>query len=119
MAIDVDSCAAQDTLVITTCSSVYELVVLLGDRGDALVRGGRYFQEAAHVLFLGSIADDGSLKPRTIEIGLPMKFLCVDRFVTTSPVRSVSCRSAECAGNATACVETHAPFVTTHVARHT
>ena len=38
MAIYVDSCAAQETIVITTRSSVYELVVLRGDRGDVLVR---------------------------------------------------------------------------------
>ena len=45
MAIYVDSCAAQDTIVVTTRSSVYELVVLRGDRGDVLVRGGRHFTE--------------------------------------------------------------------------
>ena len=90
MAISVDSCAAQETIVITTSSSVYELVVLGGDRGDVLVRGGRYFSEVTPAKFIGSIADDGSAKPHTIDIGLRMKFLVGERFVVTSPVQSVS-----------------------------
>ena len=91
MATSVDSCAAQDTFVITTRSNVYELVVLRGDRGDVLVRGGRYFTEVTPALFLGSIADDGSVRPHTIEVGLRMKFVAGERFVVTSPVQSVSC----------------------------
>ena len=97
MATSVDSCAAQDTFVITTRSNVYELVVLRGDRGDVLVRGGRYFTEVTPALFLGSIADDGSLEPHTIGIGLRMKFVCDDRFIITSPVQSLSGRSADVA----------------------
>jgi hypothetical protein len=90
MAIYVDSCAAQETIVITTRSSVYELVVLRGDRGDVLVRGGRYFTEVTRASFLGSIADDGSAEPHTIDIGLRMKFVVDERFVVTSPVQSLS-----------------------------
>lgn len=90
MAIHVDSCAAQETIVITTRSSVYELDVLHGDRGDVLVRGGRYFTEVTRVRFLGSIADDGSVKPHAIDIGLRMKFVVGERFVVTSPVQSLS-----------------------------
>ena len=102
MAIHVDSCAAQRTILVTTCSSVYELVVLRGDQGDVLVRGGTHFTEETRVLFLGSIADDGSEEPRTIGIGLRMKFFCGEQFVVTSPVQSlsndnVSAASRECA----------------------
>jgi hypothetical protein len=97
MAIYVNSCAAQETIVITTRSSVYELVVLRGDRGDVLVRGGGHFTEVTPVVFLGSIADDGSVEPHTIGIGLRMTFVSGDRFVITSSVQSVSCRSADVA----------------------
>ena len=102
MAIHVDSCAAQDTIVITTRSSIYELVVLRGDRGDVLVRGGTHFTEVTRVLFLGSIAEDGSVEPQTIGIGLRMKFFLGEQFVVTSPVQSlsldnVSAASRECA----------------------
>ena len=46
MSILIDACATQDTIVVTTRSSVYELVVLRGDRGEVRVRGGRHFEEA-------------------------------------------------------------------------
>jgi hypothetical protein len=97
MAIDVDSSAAQDTIVITTRSSVYELVVRRGDRGDVLVRGGRYFTEVTPVQFLGSIAEDGSVKPHTIGVGLRMKLVCDGRFIITSPVQSLSGLGADAA----------------------
>ena len=90
MAIYVDSCAARETIVVATRSSVYELVVLRGNRGDVLIRGGRHFPEVTPVLFLGSIADDGSVESHTIGIGRRMKFVCGARFVITSPVESLS-----------------------------
>jgi hypothetical protein len=90
MAIYLDSSAAPEAMLITTRSSVYGLVVLGGDRGEVLVRGGRHFTEVTRVQFLGSIADDGSLEPRTIGIGLRMKFVFDDQCVVTSPVQSLS-----------------------------
>jgi len=98
MAIHVDSCAAQETILITTRSSVYEVVVLRGDRGEVLVRGGKHFTEATPVLFPGSIAADGSLEPHTIGVGLRMQLICDGRFVITSPVQSLSCPRADEAG---------------------
>ena len=95
MAIYIDSCAAQETIIVTTRSSVYELVVLRVGRGDVFVRGGRHFSEVTRVLFLGSMADDGSLEFHTIGIGLRMKFVCGARVVITSPVQSLSRRSAD------------------------
>ena len=97
MTIHVETCAAQDTIVITTRSSVYELVVPRDDRGDVLVRGGRYFTEVTRAFFLGSIANDGSLEPQIVGIGRRMKFAWGGRLVITSPVQSVSCRSADAA----------------------
>ena len=94
MSICIDACAAQDTIVVTTCASVYELVVLRGDRGDVLVRGGRHFTEFRHVLFLGSIPVDGSLERHTIDIGLRMTFGVGEKFVITSPVQALSRHSA-------------------------
>ena len=85
MATYIDSCAAKDTIVITTRSNIYELVVLRGDRGDVLVRGGRHFTEVTAVLFLGSLTDDGSVERHTIRLGLRMKFVCGNRFVITPP----------------------------------
>jgi len=109
MAIHVDSCEGQETIVITTRSSVYELVVRRAERGDVLVRGGKYFTEFSPVVFLGSIADDGSINLDTIDIGGRLKFAFGEQFVITSPVESLSRDSAgvispECAG-ATDCID--------------
>jgi hypothetical protein len=102
MSIHIDSCAARETVVANTRSSVYELIVLRGDRG-VLVRGGTHFTEFQYVVFLGSTADDGSLTPRTIDIGLRMIFKCGARLIITSPVQSISRRPApEPTGCATA-----------------
>ena len=90
MAICIDSCAAQETIVVTTRSNVYELVVLRGDRGDVFVRGGKHFTDVTQVQLLGSIADDGTLEPHTIGIGRRMTFVFGERFVVTSPVQSLS-----------------------------
>lgn len=92
MSIHIDSCAARDTIVVNTRSSVYELIVLRAPDGGVLVRSGRHFPEFRRVLFVGSTVGGGSLEPRTIEIGHRMHFICDDRLVTTSAVQSVSRR---------------------------
>jgi hypothetical protein len=90
MSIHIDSCAARETIVVNTRSSVYEVIVLQGDDGDVLVRGGSHFTEFRRVLFIGSTADGRSLHPRTIDVGLRMQFMCADRLIITSPVQSLS-----------------------------
>jgi hypothetical protein len=101
MSIHIDSCPGWDTIIVNTCSSVYELIVLRGDEGDVLVRGGSLFTEFRRVLFLGATADGRTLQPRTIEIGSHMQFLDGDRLVTTSRVQSCFRRSS-CAASAEA-----------------
>ena len=102
MSIDLGSCAVRETIVVTTRASVYELIVLQGDEGDVLVRGGSHFRKFRRVLFVGSTADRGSIHPRIIDIALRMHFICGDGQVTTSAVQSLSrhpdsAASTECA----------------------
>jgi hypothetical protein len=97
MSIDLGSCAVRETIVVKTRASVYELIVLRGDEGDVLVRGGSHFTEFQRILFVGSTANGGSLHPRTIDIGLRMQFICGDRLVITSAVQSLSRRPASAA----------------------
>ena len=93
MSIRIDTLTEQESIVVTTRGSVYELTVLRGDRGEVLVRGGHQFPEYRQARLLGSIADDGLFGLRTIGVGLRMQFVTGDLCVLTSPVRSFSRRS--------------------------
>src|SRR4030095_8572980 len=103
MSIQLNSCSAQEMIVVTTRSSLYELVVVRGDHGHILVRGGRHFAEFRNALFLFSTRDDGLVAPRTIDIGLRMKFVSGDQAYLTSAVQSICRRTA--IGGSTECAE--------------
>jgi hypothetical protein len=90
MSIHIDSCAASETIVVRTHSSVYELIVLRAECGEVLVRGGSHFTEFCRVLFVGSTADGSAVERLRIDIGLRMKFCVGDRVIVTSAVRSLS-----------------------------
>ena len=75
MSIRIDTLTEQESIVVTTRGSVYELTILRGDRGEVLVRGGSQFPDFRQACLLGSIADDGLFGPRTIGVGLRMKFV--------------------------------------------
>ena len=47
MSIHIDSCAARETIVVNTRSSVYELIVHGASDGELLVRGGGHFPSSA------------------------------------------------------------------------
>jgi hypothetical protein len=95
MSIHIHSCAELETIIVTTRSSVYELIVPPGHEG-VLVRGGSHFTEFRRALFLGSTADDGSFAPGTIDIGRRLRFICGDRVFITSAVESLSLATREC-----------------------
>ena len=105
--IHIPSCAASETIVVTTGSSVYELLVLRGDCGDVLVRDGKRFVEFCPVLFVGSVRNGSPLERHTIDIGLCMTFYFENLVIVTSPVQSISKHSASAA--ATECAATHPP----------
>ena len=87
--IHIGSCAPLETIVVRTASSIYELIIRRGDSGDVLVRGGTYFEDFCHVLFLGSMKHDGAVERNTIDVGLRMTFRFDHRIIVTSAVQSV------------------------------
>ena len=93
-AICLGSCEPFETVVARTSASVYELIVLQGDAGDVLVRGGQKFPEFRRVWFAGATAGGHTtlhaLKMNTIQMGLRMEFHTADSIVVTSPVVEVS-----------------------------
>jgi hypothetical protein len=98
--IDLVSCAAFERIIANTGSSVYEVIVLRGEHGKVLVRGGKHFTTFCPVMFVGSMRPTGTIERHTIEIGLRMKFYFEEMVVVTSVVRSL-CRHSTTA--ATAC----------------
>ena len=103
--IDIDSCAPFETIVVKTRSSVYELIVLRGDFGKVLVRGGEHFAKFCPALFVGSTRDSSPFERRTISIGGRMKFYVENLLIVTSAVQSLCRRSttdarAHCAATA-------------------
>ena len=92
-AVHLDQLSAFDMVTVTTRTSVYEIIVLQGQSGDVLVRGGSQFPEFCQVRFVGSTAGGSALKLLTIDVDLQMEFR-VSRsiVVTTSTVQTVCVR---------------------------
>jgi len=88
--IDLVSCAAFERIVAETGSSVYEVIVLRGEHGTVLVRGGKHFTTFCRVWFAGSTRPSGATERHTIEIGLRMKFYFENMVIITSVVQSLS-----------------------------
>jgi hypothetical protein len=88
--IDLGTCAKFERIVAETGSSVYEVIVLPGEHGAVLVRGGKHFTTFCRVLFAGSMRPSGATERHTIEIGLRMKFYFEDMVIVTSVVQSLS-----------------------------
>jgi hypothetical protein len=91
------SCAASETIVVKTGSSVYELLVLRGDCGEVLVRGGNHFAKFCPALFVGSMRNGGPVERHVVGIGLCMQFYVDDRVFVTSAVQSLSRHPASAA----------------------
>jgi hypothetical protein len=97
VSIDVASCAAFETIVAKTGSSVYELIILGNEPGKVLVRGGQYFTTFCRVLFVGSIRHGRAIERHSIGIGLRMKFYFENMAIITSAVQSFSRHSTTAA----------------------
>ena len=85
MSIDLGSCAVRETIVVTTRASVYELIVLRGDEGDIFVprRRALYCGHACTISRFDCrrrLGENPHHRYRS-----PHEFVCVDRFVITSP----------------------------------
>jgi hypothetical protein len=89
--IDIASCEAFETIVATTGSSVYELIVLGNEPGTVLVRGGKHFKKFCRAVFVGSMRQGRAIERHSIGIGRRMKFYFENMVIVTSAVQSL-CR---------------------------
>ena len=84
------SCDELDWIVATTGGSVYELIVLSGETGDVMVRGGRFCPEFRRARVVGSLLGASAVKLRTVCVGQPLELQIDGRSFVTSHVKAVS-----------------------------
>jgi hypothetical protein len=88
--VELDTCSELERIIVKTARSAYEVVVLAGDTGAVLVRGGSLFPEFRRATITGSLFGGIAVKLRTIAVGLNLEFLVDGTSVITSRVRAIS-----------------------------
>ena len=88
--VELDSCPELEWITVKTSRSTYDVVVLSGDTGAVMVRGGSLFPEFRRATITGSLFGGIAVKLRTIAVGLNLEFLVDGTSVITSRVRTIS-----------------------------
>ena len=88
--IQLDSCSALEWIVVRTRRSVYDIIVLAGEAGDVMVRGGSLFAAFRRAKIVGSIFGDSAVKLRSICVGLHLEFWVDGKSFVTSRIQAVS-----------------------------
>lgn len=88
--VELDACPELTWITVTTLRSTYDIVVLSGDTGEVMVRGGSLFPEFRHALVTASLFGGIAVLPRTIAVGLNLEFLVDGMSVITSRVQAIS-----------------------------
>ena len=87
--IHVADLVALETLIVTTHTSVYEIVLVAADTARVLVRGGAFFPVFTPARLAGSSLGGAFLKLHSVHVGFRLEFGTKAGFIVTSPVRSV------------------------------
>lgn len=86
----VDRLAALDRLVIRTRHSLYEIVIMVPETADVLVRGGAFFPVFTRAKVAGSSLGGSFLKVHGIYVGFRMELSDGVRMIVTSQVEEVA-----------------------------
>ena len=73
--VQIDQMEELTTLAVRTANSLYEITLLNGRTGEALVRGGEFFPARTAVRLEGSTLGGSILKWRGIYVGLQMEIV--------------------------------------------
>ena len=85
--VQVDQLRALDRLQIHTRNSIYDIII--GERGDVLVKGGKYFPDYTRAVVLGSSLGGAFLKLGGIYRGFSMEIMFDGTRIVTSTVEAV------------------------------
>jgi hypothetical protein len=88
--VELDSCPESEWITVKTSRSTYDVVVLSGDTGTVMVRGGRLFPEFRRATITGSLLGGIAVKLRTIAVGFNLEFVVDGTSVITSRIRAIS-----------------------------
>ena len=89
-ALSLESCSELEWIVVKTRGSVYDVIVLAGDTGDVMVRGGRLFPEFRRGIIAGSVFGGSAVKLRSICVGLQLELHVDGKSFVTSPIQTIS-----------------------------
>jgi hypothetical protein len=89
-AMRLDSCARWEAIVVSTQSSVYELIVLDGKCGNVLMRGGKHLPDFRPVTLIGATTGGRALRQNVIDVDFRMELRVDHQILVTSPVRIIS-----------------------------
>lgn len=78
---------ALDRVEVRTRNSVYDIII--GETGDVLVKGGKFFPEYTRAVVLGSSLGGAFLKLGGIYRGFSMEIMFDGTRIVTSPVEAV------------------------------
>jgi hypothetical protein len=78
-----------DTILLQTENSEYRILLLDPKTGRALVEGGSYVSEPREALVMGSGIPGFEFKGGAICVGCRLEMWVADRFLLTSPIKSV------------------------------
>jgi hypothetical protein len=85
--VQVDQLRAMDRIEVRTRNSIYDIIV--GERGDVLVKGGRFFPDYTRAVVLGCSLGGAFLKLSGIYRGFSMEIMFDGTRIVTSPVEEV------------------------------
>jgi len=87
--VQVDRMEDMETLVIQTRNSRYEIVVIDGQSGEILVRGGQFFAELTPARLAGATLGGSFCKICGIYAGFRMEINANGKRTVTTPVESI------------------------------
>jgi hypothetical protein len=85
--VQVDQLRAMDRIEVRTRNSIYDIIV--GERGDVLVKGGRFFPDYTRAVVLGCSLGGAFLKLGGIYRGFSMEIMFDGTRIVTSSVEEV------------------------------
>ena len=85
--VQVDQLRALDRIQVHTRNSIYDIII--GESGDVLVRGGKFFPEYTRAVVLGSSMGGAFLKLGGIYRGFSMEIMFGGTRIVTSTVEAV------------------------------